>query len=247
VSLLSTAASPALADPETAALSNAPTAPVIVQVVSVTSLVTSNLVQSKECTPVLLTQREFELAQAKSQPWLMRNIKGVTGAPLGAAAGAYLAMHYLSARIWILPAALVGGAAGWFVGPFGILLGAGGSVLGHALTHKTPITMAGGVVGGLIGMALWHFVVPPPKPVTPDSLVEVPVQHFVTNEQCDEVQHRRILDGELYKVDFVLEGRPMSANLSYDPGNTLSVYPDGRPVLTSPKGTEGAQATNADR
>ncbi len=205
--------------------------PVTVPVVSVSTLTTTTLASQHECRPTLTTVREFEVAQANARPWFVRHIEGLTGAPLGAAGAAWLAAHFLAERIWILPAALAGGAVGWVVGPFGILLGAGGGVLGHALTHKISVTVAGGVAGGLIGMALWHFLIPPPKPATPDSPVDVPVEHFVTNDQCGDVQHARFRGGDLYKVDFMLDGKPMSADLPYDPGNTLAVYPDGQPVV----------------
>jgi hypothetical protein len=235
---LALVASPVMAesdsDPAIAASSAAASAaaPVTVPVISVTSLDTSAQQQSKQCTPVLMTQRQYELAQANSQSWYLRDIRSLTGAPLGAAAGAYFSAYYLSSHIWMLPAALVGGAAGWVMGPFGIILGAGGSILGRALSHDVPVTV--GVAGGLIGIALWHFVVPPPKPATPDSPVDVPVEHFVTNEQCGEVQHRTFGADNGYKVDFVLDGHPMSATLPYDPGNTLAVYPDGKPGSASP-------------
>jgi hypothetical protein len=137
-----------------------------------------------------LTQRQYERAQTNGQPWHVRNIKDATGATLGATADA----RYLSARIRML-------------GPFGILLGAGGSMLGHALTHDIPITVAGGVGGELIRMTLWHFVAPPPQPTTPDSPVDLPIQHFMTDEQRGEVQHRHFLYGNLNKAVFVLDGR----------------------------------------
>ncbi|MDR5837089.1 hypothetical protein [Caballeronia sp. LZ034LL] len=207
--------------------------PVTVPVVAVSTLTTTALATQNECRPTLTTVRQYEVAQANARPWFVRNLEGLTGAPLGAAGAAWLAAHYLTQRIWILPAALAGGAVGWVVGPLGIVLGAGGGVLGHALTHKWPVTAAGGVAGVAIGMALWHVLIPPPKPATPDSPVDVPLEHFVTNDQCGDVQHTRFRGGDLYKIDFVLDGRAMSVDLPYDPGNSLSVYPDGQPVTQS--------------
>jgi hypothetical protein len=208
--------------------------PVNVPVIAVSTLTTTIFVSEPACYPVLITVREYELAQANARPWFVRHIEGLAGAPLGAAGALWLAAHYLPGRIWILPAALAGAAAGWVTGPLGIVLGAGGSLLGHALTHKAWGTAAGGMAGGLMGMALWHLLIPPPKPTTPASPLDIPVEHFVTNHSCSEVQHARLRGGDLYKVDFVLDGRLMSANLPYDPGKTLEVYPDGQPVKLMP-------------
>jgi uncharacterized protein YcfJ len=206
-------------------------APVAVDVVSVTSLTSSVRTQQSECWQVLMTERQFLVNQANARPWLLRNIEPVSGATLGVLTGAYFAAHYLSARIWILPAALVGGAAGWMVGPLGIALGVGGSILGHALTHQLPMTIAGGVAGAAIGMALWHFLIPPPKPATPSSPTEIPVENFIQQQQCNDVAHLRVHPTSQYRVSYTYGGQSMSADLPYDPGNTLLVDTEGKPVV----------------
>ncbi|WP_091905302.1 hypothetical protein [Chitinasiproducens palmae] len=203
-----------------------------VDVVSVTSLTVTTREQRPECRPTLVSERQYLFDQANARSWPLRHLKGVTGAPMGAAAGAYLAAHLLSARIWMLPAALVGGAAGWLVGPFGVALGIGGGILGHALTHKLPVTIGGSVAGAGLGMALWQVLFPPPKSPLPPSVTEIPLEHFLTTQECGDASHAQVQPGTLYRVDYYYNGALFFADLPYDPGNRLRVDGDGKPVTT---------------